>query len=77
MSERNVQGECEYVPERTVQFMNSEEAIGAMCRRGLRVRKGRGNKTRDVSDFVEFRGWQERVLINVTDEEENAESSST
>ena len=64
MSERNVQGECEYVPERTVQFMNSEEAVGAMCRRGSRVRKGRGNETRDISDFVDFRERRERVLIN-------------
>ena len=63
MSERNVQGECEYVPERTVQFMNSEEAVGAMCRRGSRVRKGRGNETRDVADLVEFREWRERMLI--------------
>ena len=45
--------------------MNAEKAVGAMCRRGSRVRKGRGNETRDVSDSVEFRGWRERVLINV------------
>ena len=52
------------VPERTVQFMNSEEAVGAMCRRGSRVRKGRGNETRDISDFVDFRERRERVLIS-------------
>ena len=45
--------------------MNAEKAVGVICRRGSRVRKGRGNETRDVSDFVEFRGWRERVLINV------------
>ena len=29
------------------------------------MRKGRGNNTRDVSDFVDFRERRERVLISV------------
>ena len=29
------------------------------------MRKGRGNETRDISDFVDFRERRERVLISV------------